>query len=225
MTELCPTSNAALQELNRLSLASFIEVDDMKKILIPVLTAVVLGTTAFAQMSGMDHSQMNMGSQMGMADMMQMMGGMDKLTGKAFDRAFLSMMVPHHQAAVDMSKEILKTTRNAQVKAWANAIIKAQNTEIAQMNSWLKSYGGAYPKMAASMNGMMTGMVSDIRKAAPANKDRAFVKGMLPHHGSAIMMANMALMQSQNKNILKLARNIAQAQAQEMYDYQQFLLK
>ena len=211
----------------------------MKKALVSVLITTALSAApAFAQtsmpgmnhsnmpgMSGMNHSQMNMGSQMGMADMMGMMGGLDKLSGKAFDRAFLSMMIPHHQAAVDMSREILKTTKDPKVKAWDTGIIKAQNTEIAQMNTWLKTYGGADPKMAASMNGMMTGMVSDIQKAASAKRDRAFVQGMLPHHGSAIMMANMALMQSQDRNVLTLARNIAQSQAQEMYDFQQYLLK
>ncbi len=212
-----------------MSLALLAEVDDMKKKLAAAFTVITLGTLAFAQTGmnhgGMDHSQMDMGSGMQMADMMGMMGGLDKLSGKAFDRSFLSMMIPHHQAAVEMSREILKTTKNAQVKTWATTIIKDQNTEIAQMNTLLRSYGGVDSKMAAGMKGMMTGMVGDIRKAGPADKDRAFVKGMIPHHGSALMMANMALMQSQNRDILKLSRDIAQAQAQEIYDFQLWLQK
>ncbi|WP_188970779.1 DUF305 domain-containing protein [Deinococcus aerolatus] len=201
----------------------------MKKRLTAAFTITTLGTLAFAQTGmthgGMDHSQMGMGGGMQMTDMMGMMGGLDKLSGKGFDRAFLSMMVPHHQAAVEMSREILRTTRNAQVKTWATTIIKDQNTEIAQMNTLLKSYSGVDGKMAASMKGMMTGMVGDIRKAGSADKDRAFVKGMVPHHGSALMMANMALMQSQNKDILKLSRDIGRGQAQEIYDFQLWLLK
>lgn len=58
-----------------------------------------------------------------------------------------------------------------------------------------------------------------------SDKDRAFVKGVVPHHGSALMMANMALMPSQNKDILKLSRDISRGQAQEIYDFQLWLLK
>ncbi|GAA5441491.1 hypothetical protein Dcae01_03028 [Deinococcus caeni] len=214
-----------------------------KSLIVAGVAAAALGSLAFAQlnaqngmggmdhsgmmaqsnMGGMNHSQMGMGASMGMQDMMQMMGGLDKLTGRNFDRAFLTMMIPHHQAAVDMSREILKTTKNTQVKTWANAIIKAQNTEIAQMNALLKTYGGPDSKMAGNMQGMMSGMVSDIRQAPVAEKDRAFVKGMIPHHASALMMANMALMQAQDPKVLKLSRDIARDQAQEMYDFQLWL--
>ncbi len=45
------------------------------------------------------------------------------LRGRAFDRAYLSMMIPHHQAAVEMARAALAVSRDATVKAWATADI------------------------------------------------------------------------------------------------------
>ncbi|ACO47775.1 DUF305 domain-containing protein [Deinococcus deserti] len=143
------------------------------------------------------------------------------LSGKAFDRAFLSMMIPHHEAAVDMSKAVLPTTKSAQVKAWAQAIIKAQNTEITLMKRLLTTHGGSDKAMATQMNSMMAGMVKDVHTAS--NRDRAFAKGMIPHHASAIEMASHALKKSKNPTILKLARDIVSSQTKEINQFRAYL--
>ena len=74
-----------------------------------------------------------------MGAMMQMHGGMMRtsMTGNA-DHDFLTMMIPHHQAAVAMAQTELQYGRDAKVKALAKRIITAQQTEIRQMQSWLK---------------------------------------------------------------------------------------
>lgn len=77
----------------------------------------------------------------GMSESMRMMagGGMMKLqtaTGKDIDLMFLDMMTPHHQGAVTMAKEALKTAEHAEIKTLAQNIIKAQEAEIKQMAAW-----------------------------------------------------------------------------------------
>lgn len=193
----------------------------MRTTLLTTLALSVLTTPAPAQMnhSGMKHSTSSAGAQTGMT---VDANALSKLTGKAFDRAFLSMMIPHHQAAVTMSRAVLGT-KDAKVKAWATAIIKDQNREIAQMNTLLRSYGGVNSQMAGMMKTMMGGMTGSVQEAS--NKERAFVQGMLPHHASAIDMANLALQKSQNVQVLKLARDITRAQAQEMYEFKTYLLR
>ena len=185
---------------------------------------MVLAGAAVAQgsMGGMDHSQMSGGTMSGMTMKMDM-SGLEKLQGKAFDRAFLSMMVPHHQMAVDMSKAVLPRSKDVTVKTWANAVIKDQNREIDQMNTLLKSYGGSNAAMANMMKSGMSGMADMVTKAK--NPDVAYVQGMLPHHASAIEMANMALEKTSDPRVLKLARDIVRAQAQEMYDFRTWLMK
>ena len=59
-----------------------------------------------------------------------MMGELAGLEKHAFERAFYSMMIPHHEAAVAMSRLILGKTKDPQVKKWAEDIVAAQTTEI-----------------------------------------------------------------------------------------------
>jgi uncharacterized protein (DUF305 family) len=61
-----------------------------------------------------------------------------KVTGNA-DHDFLVMMIPHHEAAVQMAKAELQYGKDAKVRTLAQQIISAQEKEIAEMTSWLKS--------------------------------------------------------------------------------------
>lgn len=75
------------------------------------------------------------------------MMGMDTDTGrlktvKVFDRAFVDMMVPHHQGAVRMARIELAKGQNAELKQLAQAIIDGQSKEIGQMNTWRASWFG-----------------------------------------------------------------------------------
>ena len=52
------------------------------------------------------------------------------------DRDFVSLMVPHHQSAVDMAKAELQYGRDAELKTLAQAIVDDQQREIALMKAW-----------------------------------------------------------------------------------------
>lgn len=76
---------------------------------------------------GMDHA--------GMAGMMSgsQMDQLSKTSGAAFDRQFLTLMIAHHEGAVQMSSIELRNGSNPEAKALAQKITDAQNAEIAQM--------------------------------------------------------------------------------------------
>ncbi len=64
--------------------------------------------------------------------------GMDiTYTGNA-DVDFVRGMIPHHQGAVDMAKTLLAFGKDPQLRKLAEEIIKAQESEIALMQEWLK---------------------------------------------------------------------------------------
>lgn len=67
----------------------------------------------------------------------QQMTTLAGLSGAAFDKMWLQMMVEHHQGAVDMSQNELRNGTNADVKAMAQSIITAQQGEIAKMQGML----------------------------------------------------------------------------------------
>jgi uncharacterized protein (DUF305 family) len=70
----------------------------------------------------------------------KMMRDMDiDYTGDA-DVDFVRGMIPHHQAAIDAAKIVLRYGKNPENQALAKAIIVAQEREIAEMQAWLKKY-------------------------------------------------------------------------------------
>lgn len=66
-----------------------------------------------------------------------MMAGMHvQLTGNP-DRDFALMMIPHHQGAIEMAEVELQYGTDPELRAMAQAIIDAQEAEIAMFEAWL----------------------------------------------------------------------------------------
>jgi uncharacterized protein (DUF305 family) len=57
------------------------------------------------------------------------------------DVDFVKGMIPHHQGAIDMAKTVLAFGKDPETKKLAEEIIKAQESEIALMQAWLKKNG------------------------------------------------------------------------------------
>jgi len=84
----------------------------------------------------MGHGGMAMDEYMGAMNRMQM--GMKMQSSGDADVDFARMMIPHHQAAIDMAKSELKYGKDPEVRKLAEDIIVAQEKEIAQMKAWLE---------------------------------------------------------------------------------------
>ncbi len=84
----------------------------------------------------------------------EMTKGLDGLKGDAFDKAFVEMMIVHHQGAVDMAKAIPENAKHMELKKLGEEIISAQTKEIEMMKGWLKSWGYEKDGMSESMEGM-----------------------------------------------------------------------
>jgi uncharacterized protein (DUF305 family) len=57
-----------------------------------------------------------------------------------FDRRFIDAMIPHHEGAVTMAKEVLGKTKRPEIKQMAEAILTSQQAEIDQMKAWRKAW-------------------------------------------------------------------------------------
>jgi uncharacterized protein (DUF305 family) len=71
----------------------------------------------------------------------KMHAGMGAAIDPDADVAFMQGMIPHHQGAVDMAEIVLKHGKDPETRALAEAVIKTQTAEIAQMQAWLAKRG------------------------------------------------------------------------------------
>lgn len=53
---------------------------------------------------------------------------------------FVTMMLPHHQGAIDMAKAVLLNTKDPELRNLALGIIAEQQTEINVMQAWLQRH-------------------------------------------------------------------------------------
>jgi uncharacterized protein (DUF305 family) len=65
-----------------------------------------------------------------------------ELTGDP-DVDFALGMIPHHQGAIDMARALLEHGEDPEMRVLAEAIIAAQQREIAFLRSWLEQRGQA----------------------------------------------------------------------------------
>jgi uncharacterized protein (DUF305 family) len=167
--------------------------------------------------SQMDHGQMGHGSMgMGSGEMAKQMV-MEK--GKYSDKAFIDAMVPHHQGAIAMAEVALKNAQHEEIIQLSRNIISSQQAEIVELKSIKQEeFGTSNVPMEMSPEQMWgMGMMMDPQQLANQKPfDEAFIDAMIPHHQSAIEMAQVALENSDNPKIKELAQNIISAQQREI---------
>jgi len=108
----------------------------MKKIFLSILIVTLAITFALA---ANDHDSHKLDPNVPFKKAMDRMHkGMNfKSTGN-IETDFLKGMIPHHQGVVDMSEELIKKSKDAELKAFAQKMIDDQKAEIKMMQDWLK---------------------------------------------------------------------------------------
>jgi uncharacterized protein (DUF305 family) len=89
-------------------------------------------------------------SDMSMTDMSKQLEG---LSGDAYDKAFIEMMIDHHEGAVDMAKLSDTRAKHDETKQLSKDIITAQEKEIAEMKQWQQDWGYSSDEMMDMMHG------------------------------------------------------------------------
>ena len=177
---------------------------------------------ANSDMQGMEHSGMDMSSGQ-MMDASQML----MQNGEYSDERYIDAMVPHHQGAIDMANVALENAEHPELQQLAQNIIADQQREIDELKAIKERLYGtaAVPTEMSPEQMQMMGMMADPQELANEQPfDKAFIDAMIPHHQSAIDMAQVAFEQTSDPEIKNLALGIVTAQQneiQQMTDWRQ----
>lgn len=201
-------------------------------------SSTTVKTETDTTMSNMDHSDnmdmknMNHDMPQSMTTMMSSMSAM-KMTGD-FDLDYANMMIPHHQSAVDMAQEYLPKAKDEKIKTMAQNIIAAQQKEIGELKTMIANHkpsdakahsgeghaAGEHNELMETMNKMIDEMKA-MKMTGDADKD--FVMMMIPHHQSAVDMAENEISHGKNYDLKKLSQKIVADQNSEIKEFQDWM--
>jgi uncharacterized protein (DUF305 family) len=117
----------------------------------------------------------------------------------AADVAFMQGMIGHHAQALDMAALVPSRTQREDFHLMAERITLSQQSEIAQMQRWLRERGEQVPAADAHVHAamghgtLMPGMLteaelSELQSARGAAFEKRFLELMIKHHEGALKM-------------------------------------
>ena len=145
---------------------------------------------------------------------------------------FAVYMTLHHEAAIITSAGIKNITTDPKVAALADKIIKAQSTEVQEMQALIRSDAltgndsDSFQKnMTAVMDNMMKKMYMPTGKLTADQSTELFLKNMIVHHEGAVEMAKAYLKIGKNQKLINISKNILATQPKEIKEMQDLLKK
>ena len=147
----------------------------------------------------------------------------------SISRDFITQMIPHHRAAVEMCENALRYTISEAVSTLAQTIIRQQTQGIAEMKAILCPCGTVcnghrevccYRQRNAQI---LNTMFSNMAHVSGVGVEQNFLREMVPHHEGAIRMSENALNFCICQSLHPILRNIITTQQQEIREMRQLL--
>lgn len=143
--------------------------------------------------------------------------------GNSISHNFIVQMIPHHRAAVELSKNLLWHDPGPSLRRLARDIISRQTKGIAALEEMLDRCGGwENPARDAAlyqrqMEHIMSTMRWEMAEAPHTNNvDADFIGAMIPHHKGSVRMAEAALQYELCPELTAVLRETVAAQKQEI---------
>ena len=143
---------------------------------------------------------------------------------------FIVQMIPHHHAAIEMSKNLLRFTTNIPLQDMAAEIITEQTQGIEDM----KKIMGSCSRVTncrqdiclcqRTTNQIMQTMISGMDHS-PCDNDIniSFIKEMIPHHQGAVEISMTTLQYDISEDLIPILQSIIKSQEQGIRQMRQIL--
>jgi uncharacterized protein (DUF305 family) len=143
------------------------------------------------------------------------------------DEDFALMMHHHHMGATNMANKELEKGDDATLRQMATEMIAKQQAEMAELMAFVESHTVHLnkPEYTQEIMGIMEHLNGD-KDIQPltGNTDHDFAVLMIPHHESAIEMAEALLKYGEDAETRQIAQQIIEDQKTEVLKLQQWLI-
>lgn len=162
------------------------------------------------------------------------------------DKDYLLHMIPHHQVALDISREMQEKSNNPVMQKILRELIWTQNREIMMMKDILKNLPDNISSDQLEMNKIYRNTILDFTKSAsdPTAEcnpeffdpqlhkkhmahmklnEKLYIEHMIPHHQVAVDMSKTLLQHTNNDFMIQFAYRIIRSQQQEISYMNQLL--
>ena len=128
------------------------------------------------------------------------------LNGTAFDVAFMRVLVPVSEEAVEIAMAATLNADHTQVLKWNQAVVERKNAEVRQMLGWLKTMGASPTKRNA---GVQTAPVKKMRVLKDAALEKVYLPLMATHLEQSAALAQLAAKKASNPAVRSFATSVA----------------
>jgi uncharacterized protein (DUF305 family) len=137
---------------------------------------------------------------------------LSKVTGAAFDTAFMRALIPVDEEAVEIALAATLNANHVELLKWNQVLVERKNQQVRRMLGWLKEAGAAPGKRNV---GVFTPPVKRMRSLRDAALERAYLPAIAAHLEYSARLAALAAQKANRPELRAFAAGIVKTETAE----------
>ena len=137
---------------------------------------------------------------------------LQRLTGPAFDVAFMQALVPIDDETVEMAMTATLYADHTELLRWNQVVVERKNEQIRKLLAWLQEAGASPAERRA---GVATASVKRLRTLRGPALERAYLSFMTTQLNQAASLARLASSKGSKPALREFAVSIARVESQD----------
>lgn len=137
---------------------------------------------------------------------------LSKLSGQAFDVAFMRELIPVHEEAVEIAMAATLNADHSQLLQWNQVMIDRKSGHVRSMLTWLQQAGASPGRRGA---GIMTEPVKKMRALGGAALEQAYLPMMADRLEHSAALGSLAATKASKPEVRSLAAEVMKVEKQE----------
>ncbi len=150
------------------------------------------------------------------------MAALSRLSGPAFDVAFMRALIPIHEEAVEIALAATLNADHPELLQWNQRMIERKSEQVRKMLAWLQEAGASPGQRNA---GIVTDAVKKMRAVRGADLEKAYLPMIIAHLQQSGALAAMAATKATRPELRALAQDAVKAETAEVAMLKEWLKK